>query len=172
MELYLWYDGTLQWDTCCCVCCTEMNVSVLIDLFVERKSCNYELMSLKDVFYLPFSTAWWMIWEVCWSLVNRSEYKLRDYQSDSTLDTEYVLLRNYCVQTKIEMIFLLLGVFFPVILKSKHSSYNAVFLVVFYYMKDLLRHHRCLDLKLLENFITVLKHFKDANLLMSRQDLQ
>ena len=37
---------------------TEMKVSVLIVLFVARKFCDYELMSLKYVSYLPRSTAW------------------------------------------------------------------------------------------------------------------
>ena len=39
---------------------TEMKVSVLIVLFVlvERKFCDYELMCLKYVSYLPHSTAW------------------------------------------------------------------------------------------------------------------
>ena len=38
-------------------------------------------------------------------------------------------------------------------------------------MKDLLRHHGRLDLELIENFITVLKPFKDATVLMSSQRL-
>ena len=36
-------------------------------------------------------------------------------------------------------------------------------------MKDLVRHHGRLDLELIENFITVLKPFKDATVLMSSQ---